>query len=349
MDLNLNDYIDICETYNITKNSYNNYLVESEASDNGSYEAYLAKCKNKGKVPMSKAAYLNKKRKLKIGIGLAAGAAAATGAGIAAKKGLDNSVKYQAWRRERTALNKQAHEIKQQSDAERRENVMQERANRAQDRVNQKLLRHDEKNASRTGFFNRLIHGSNASAKRISRAAGTAVDEELEFFIDICYNYNITEQCMEMYNYHDTILTEDQQDELYQDYVNKCKSKNKIPLSKAGWLNRKDKIKKGLLIGGSILGAGAAAAIGGKVIYNNTRAGRKAISFKQKQQQDRLDWKKQQIEDKEKHYQEKEIKKQKKQDQKRIDRENKEKKIQSIINNSTSTGDYYKPKKRRKK
>lgn len=351
MDLNLNDYIDICETYNITENSYNNYLVESEASDNGSYEEYLAKCKNKGKIPMSKAAYLNKKRKLKIGIGLAAGAVAATGAGIAAKKGLDNSVRYQKWRRERTELNKQAHIIKQQSDAEKRENANQERAAAALDRTNRRRIRKDEKRASKTGFFSGF--GAKRARKRLADTATGLTNETIDFFTDICNYYNISENCIEMYNQYDISLNEDKQDDLYQDYVNKCKDKGKRPLSKTGWLDRKDKIKKGLLIGSITVGTGVAAAVGGKAIYNRTEAGKKKIELKQQQQKIQADERKKEKEKrekiKEKQQQQKIQDRRRKENIKIKNKEQERRELYSLINSSNSTGDYGKKPKRSKK
>lgn len=80
----------------------------------------------------------------------------------------------------------------------------------------------------------------------------------------ICENYGITESAM--YNY--LIETMDKNELDYQSYVNKCKNNGKIPMSKDAYLNRKRKIKKGLIIGASIAAAGTGAAVGGHFVKN---------------------------------------------------------------------------------
>lgn len=130
--MTINDYVMICEDYNITERSILNYINETEQLTKGdlSYQAYVTKCKNKGKIPMSKAAYLDRKNKLKKGLAIGAGLAAAGAAAGVGGHILGNSQKYQDYK-------------------------IRQKKNRAQYKMRSKEIDQDLKNA--TDY--RFLHG----------------------------------------------------------------------------------------------------------------------------------------------------------------------------------------------
>lgn len=81
------------------------------------------------------------------------------------------------------------------------------------------------------------------------------MNNEIMFYTNLCEQYGIDEEAMELYAYNDMILNE----ENYNEYVKKCKRTGKEPMTQEEYLARKSRIKKGLAAGAAIAATAGAA------------------------------------------------------------------------------------------
>lgn len=91
------------------------------------------------------------------------------------------------------------------------------------------------------------------------------MNNEIMFYTNLCEQYGIDEEAMELYAYNDMILNE----ENYNEYVKKCKRTGKEPMTQEEYLARKSRIKKGLAAGAAIAATAGAAYGAHKYAKNN--------------------------------------------------------------------------------
>lgn len=90
-------------------------------------------------------------------------------------------------------------------------------------------------------------------------------------YVQICLYYGITEDIMNDYVYDNYFLESSENiiNAKYRDYVYKCKMQKKKPLSEKEWYIKRNKIKKGLVIGSAAIATSLGVA--GNLRHNKMR------------------------------------------------------------------------------
>jgi len=172
MRIQMDDVVEICQTYGITESAMQNYLYydiinESEKAD-FDYETYVADCKLKHKTPLSKEEYLAKRRKIKTALGVGAAVATAALATYGAKKAIPELER----KREEKEIRAMNHEkemaelrIKQQ-EQDRLDRKEAEKAHRKAVRENTRWERKETRDAVRR----KLIRDHGVNMDSLDRA-----------------------------------------------------------------------------------------------------------------------------------------------------------------------------------